>query len=80
MLQAGAEADLAQETIGPHRMSQLGAENLERHRSVVPEVVGKVHSGHAPTAEFALDAVAAGQSRLKTIQDVGHEARSIWCG
>ena len=61
VLQAGAEADLAQETIGPHRMGQLGAENLERHRSVMPEVVGEVHRGHAPATELALDAVAVRQ-------------------
>ena len=64
MLQAGAEADLAQETIGPHRMSQLGAEDFERHRAVVSEVVGEVHRGHAPAAELALDAVAVRQCAL----------------
>jgi hypothetical protein len=80
VLQASAEADLAQEAIGAHGMSQLGAENLKRHRPVMPEVVGKVHSGHAATTELALDAVAIGQRRSKAIQDIGHEAQSIRCG
>jgi hypothetical protein len=77
MLQAGGELDLTQETIGAEGLGQLRMEHLERHGTFVAEIVRQVHHGHAATAELALDAVAVCQSRLKAIQDIGHEAPSI---
>ena len=64
MLQPSAEADLAQETIGSYRVSQLRAQDLERDRTVVPDMVGEVDRSHAAATELALDAVAVGHSSL----------------
>jgi hypothetical protein len=60
-LQASAEANLAQETIGPHRMGQLGAENLERHRSVALRLLGEIDRGDAAPAQLASENLAARQ-------------------
>ena len=60
VLEPRREPDLADEALGPHGLGQLGVEDFERHRSVMPEVVGEVHRGHAPATELALDAVAIG--------------------
>ena len=62
MLQPGGEADLALEALGPERGGQLGVEHLERHRPVVPEVLGEIDRGHAAAPELALERVAVGQA------------------
>jgi hypothetical protein len=36
---------------------QLGMEDFECDRTVVPEVVGQIDGGHSAAAELALDAV-----------------------
>ena len=73
VLQPGGEADLALEALRPQRGGQLGVEHLERHRPVVPEVVGEVDDGHAPAAELALDRVAIPQSRAEIRQRIRHD-------
>ena len=68
MLEPSGRADLAQEALGPERVSQLRMQDLEGHRSVVLEVPGEVDGGHAAAAELALEcvAVAAGPRRART--------------
>jgi len=73
VLQPGGEADLALESLRPQRRGQLGVEHLERHRPVVPKVLGQVNDGHAPAAELALDLVAIPQSRAEVHQGIRHE-------
>jgi hypothetical protein len=72
MLQVGRGADLGQEPLGAEDGGQLGAEDLERHLAVVPEVVGQVDRGHAALAERALDRVAVGEGFLEVRERVGH--------
>ena len=74
MLQPGREADLALEAIGPQSGGQLGVQHLERHRPVVPEVLGEIDDGHAPAAELALDRVAVLQPCAKISQRIRHDA------
>ena len=64
MIQLRRDLDLAQKPLGPEQRRQIGAEHLDRHLAVVLHVVGEVHRRHAPTAELALDAVAAGERGL----------------
>ena len=81
VLQPGGEADLALEPVRPERGGQLGVEHLERHRPVVPEVLGEVDGGHAPAAELALDRVAVPQSRAEIRQGIRHDvlpSTSFW--
>ena len=58
MLEPGGEADLALEALGAERGGELGEQDLERDRAVVPEVVGQVDDGHAAAPELALEGVA----------------------
>ena len=62
MLQPGGELDLAEEAVRPQCGREVGMEDLERDRTVVPEVAGQKDRGHAPTAELALDRVPVAQS------------------
>ena len=62
MLEPGGELDLALEALGAEGGSQLGVEDLERDRAVVPEVLGEVDRGHAAPAELTLEPVAVGQA------------------
>ena len=61
MLELGGRLDLAQEALGAERGAEVRMEHLDRHVAVVLEVVGEIHRRHSARAEFALDAVAAGQ-------------------
>jgi hypothetical protein len=72
VLQFGGGPDLVEKAFRPKRGCQLGVKQLERHRPVMPEIVSQVHRGHAPTSEFALDAVAVGQSVLETGDGIAH--------
>ena len=65
VLQPGCIADFALEAIGTERGGKVRVEYLQRHRSVVPEVVREIDRGHATTAEFALERVAIGESGLQ---------------
>ncbi len=76
MLKPGGELDLALEPLGAERGGELGVQHLERHRAVVPEVVGEVHRGHAAPAELALDPVSPGQMRLQRLQ-LGHVTSDV---
>ena len=57
----GRDADLAQEALGAEHRAEVGVEHLERHLTVMPDVVSQVDRGHAAAAELPLERVAAGQ-------------------
>ena len=65
MLQTGRQPDLALEALGAETRGQLGVEDLERHRPVVPEILREIHRGHAAPADLSLEAVAGGQLDLE---------------
>ena len=62
VLEPGGDLDFAKEALRPQRLSQGGMQHLERHRALVPEVLGQVHRGHAPAAQLALQQVAVRES------------------
>ena len=71
MLELGRRLDLAQESIDAQECSDLWIEQLEGDLAFVAEVVGEVDSRHAPTPEFALDAVAVLQGVGNAIEHEG---------
>ena len=58
MLEPRGEADLALEALGAQGMCEIGMEDLERDRAVMPEVLGQEDGRHPAPAELALDHVA----------------------
>jgi hypothetical protein len=58
VLEAGREADLAQEALAAKLGSEVGTEELERDQPVVLQVAGEPDRGHAAAPELALDPVA----------------------
>ena len=73
MLETCRGLDSIEEPLGANDRGKLGAEDLERHLVLMLEVVREVHDGHAADAEFAVDALAAGEGGVKAIGLCGHE-------
>jgi hypothetical protein len=71
MLQPGGGPDLQEESLRSQRGGELGAQDLEGDRPIVPEVVGEVDRGHPAASELTLDAVAIGQGGPEEIGWVG---------
>ena len=61
MVEPGGEPDLPDEPLGAQRVRQLGMEDLQGDRTVVPEIAGEIDRGHAATAELALEHVAVAE-------------------
>ena len=70
MLQAGRVADLPLEPLRAQRRRQLGVQDLEGDRPIVPQVAGEVDRGHAAASELALERVSILQVFTKLIQGV----------
>jgi hypothetical protein len=71
VLQAGAEPDLTEETLGAQHLGQLGMENFERYGPIMLQVVGQENPGHAAASQLMLEPVVVGQGGLKTSQHIG---------
>ncbi len=76
MGQPGDDPDLTLESLGTECGGQLRAQDLDRHRARILEVVGQEHGGHAAAAELALQRVAAGERGVQLIDEIGHDADS----
>ena len=59
MLQVGGGFDFREETLGTDDCGWLRLEDLERHVTVVLQVLGEVHRRHPALTDLTLDAVAA---------------------
>ena len=73
MLQAGGEADLALEAVVAHAGGELGVQQLERDRPVVPQVLREVDGGHPTAPELPLERVAALQRFTEWRERIGHQ-------
>ena len=51
---------------------ELRMQDLQGHRSVVPDVPSEIDRRHPAATEFALEQVAVGQGGLQSIEVVGH--------
>ena len=76
VLKPGRHLDLPSEPLGAERGRKLRAEDLHRYLSVVLQVLGEVHRGHAALPELALDAVAADESFPQSGHRLVHG--SVW--
>ena len=72
MIEPRGDRDLAQEAIAGERPGEVGPEHLDGDLPVVFEVVREVDRGHAAGAEFALNAVVAGEGGRETRSGVRH--------
>jgi len=79
MLQARGDLDLLREARGAECGGEIGTQDLDRHLAVVLEVFGEIHRSHATGAEFALDAVPAGERGVQAGDGVSHEAEPRVC-
>ena len=61
VLQPRGESNLLLEAIGAKGGGEIGVQDFERDRSIVPEIVSEKDRGEAAATELALDAVLAGQ-------------------
>jgi hypothetical protein len=55
----GCDFDLAMEPLGAERLSELGAEQLERDPPLMARIIGEVDLAHAACAKSRQDPVAA---------------------
>jgi hypothetical protein len=58
MIEPRRELDLAKKPVGPEGGAQLRMKHLERHTSVVPQVVREVNGSHPATTELAVEPVS----------------------
>jgi hypothetical protein len=61
VLQAGGGLNLALEALGPESRSELGVEDFEGDRPLMPEIAREVDRGHAAAPQLALEHVAVTQ-------------------
>ena len=74
MIEAGSEADLAQEAFGAEGGGHILAQDLDGDPAIVAQVLGKVDRGHAPLADLAVDPVAVGKGGSKAFAGRSHRA------
>ena len=72
MLEPGGNFDFLLEALGAERDGQLRMQNLQGDWTVVPEIVGQKHGGHAATTELALNAVAISEATLEPVAKIYH--------
>jgi hypothetical protein len=78
VLKAGRRVDLAEEAPWTKCCSELRAQDLERDRSVVVDIVSEIDRSHPTAPELSLYEVAAGQSVLKAFQGLDQADESDW--
>ena len=66
MVQTGGGRDLVQEALRPEDVGQVGAKHFHCHLTPVPDVLREIDRGHAALAQFAVEAVAVGESTLQS--------------
>ena len=72
MQETGGDLDLAQKSLGTDGIGELWPQNLQRDRTVVPEVVREEDQAHPAAPELTLDRVAPGQGVLKAADGISH--------
>ncbi len=74
MLESRRKPDLALEALRAEHRRDLGVQDLERHRAVMPKVAREKYRGHAAATELALDRIAASQGAFQHRAEVRHVA------
>jgi hypothetical protein len=78
MLKAGCGLDLALESLRSEGSRQLGVEDFQSDRAVVPQVVRQVDRGHAAPPKLALETVPISQATLEPLAEVCHVRPVVW--
>ena len=65
MLQAGFDANFAEEALGPDRRGHLGRKHLDGYFAAMLRVIGQIYPGHASAADFPIDRVPIRERRAK---------------
>ena len=65
MIEAGRDADLAEESLVGDRAREIGIEHLDRDVAVVLQIAREEHGRHAAMPELALDRVPPAERRLQ---------------
>ncbi len=66
MLEVGGGVDLGQEAFCPEGGGEVWPEDLERHQTVVAEILGEIDRRHTTFTELALDDIAAREGGVQT--------------
>ncbi len=61
MVELRGDLHLTQEPVGTQRSGQFGPHDLDRHLSLVLQVLGQVHRGHPALTDHTVDPVTLGQ-------------------
>ena len=72
MLQLRGGANLAQESIGADRGSDVGAQHLDRHESTVLEVAREVDGCHPATTKLPVDLIPVRKRCSQAVERVRH--------
>ena len=72
VFELGRDLDFAGEPLRTHYRGQLGVENLQGHRAIVPQIAGEVDGCHAAPAELTLYLVPAGEGSAEAFQRIRH--------
>ena len=67
MLQSRSELDFPLEALGAYGFGDLIVKNLERHGTVVSQIVRKIDGGEPTAAELALNAVTVVQGGFESV-------------
>jgi hypothetical protein len=76
MLQAGGEADLSLESLGPQGDCQVRTQYLQSYEAVVSQVMRQIDRSHPTTSELPLYVVGSPHTGLKPLQRISHRGAS----
>ncbi len=77
VLQAGFDANFAEEALGPERGGQLGREHLDRYVAAVLSGRGPIDVGHAAAADLSIDLVAIRECSSQAIELIHHGGHHV---
>ncbi len=69
VLEPRGRLDLSEEPFSPYDSCQLRLQDLQGDVPLVPQVLDRIHRGHAALTQLSLDAVAAFQGREQSFHD-----------
>ena len=76
MLEAGGDADLAEEPVRTERGGEFGPEDLDGDLPLVLEVPGQEDGRHPALADLALEGVPVSQGGGQQVDGCGHRGAS----
>jgi hypothetical protein len=80
MLQSRGGPNLTQEPFDAEGLAQARMQHLDRHVTIVPDIVCEIHGRHATRTDLALNAIAVGECRRKEVEPGAHASvgQEMW--